>query len=586
MPLAVDPGPLFKVELVAAARRWQTYALRAGLVLAVFVAVSLVHLNDWRQVTGRTLSINDYAQLGQQFAFAVLLTQLGVILFAAPAATAGAICLDKSRGNLTLLMASSLTSAEIVLGKLGGRMIPVFGLIATTVPVLFIATLLGGISGDLVLGGYVVIIGAAVFAAAVAFLFSVWVGRTHEALLLTYFVIFAWLLLYPMLDTMFGWRGPKMQWLLLQNPVSLMIAPLDFSSGVELTDYLLFAAATFGFAALFVLIAIWRLRKVVLSEANRGARRAKKWVRTHHNRARRLLDRAPLRWYERHRKRPTRAGRIVHALFILTALFCTAWAIGDSFGLGRMREFAIFVNMFQVGIGLLLTTVYAVTSLADERTRGGLDILLTTPVATRAIVMAKWRAAFAHVPWLVVLPLLIGLAQVQAGTIIIGKSGPDYPWMTPLLVSMLVVLPIAAGTFLISLGLYLATRVKQFGRAVGIAIAIYVVIAVAWPMVAIGSRAQDAIGIVAGSPGFGAALITAGLTVYQPELRHHVAIGACFWSCVFVLLAAIFYQMTLRIFNRCMGRISERAARPVTAKRKQRQRRGLGVEWVEPRGMP
>ena len=70
---------------------------------------------------------------------------LGLVGLAAPAATAGAICLDKARGNLTLLFATDLTDAEIVLGKLAARLVPVLGLIACAAPVLALATLFGGV---------------------------------------------------------------------------------------------------------------------------------------------------------------------------------------------------------------------------------------------------------------------------------------------------------------------------------------------------------------------------------------------------------------------------------------------------------
>ncbi len=59
---------------------------------------------------------------------------LGLVGLAAPAATAGSICLDKARGNLTLLLATDLSDSEIVLGKLAARLVPVLGLILCATP--------------------------------------------------------------------------------------------------------------------------------------------------------------------------------------------------------------------------------------------------------------------------------------------------------------------------------------------------------------------------------------------------------------------------------------------------------------------
>ena len=83
--------------------------------------------------------------MGRGFYGVTTMILLGLVGLAAPAATAGAICLDKARGNLTLLFATDLSDAEIVLGKLAARLVPVLGLILCAAPVLAIATLFGGV---------------------------------------------------------------------------------------------------------------------------------------------------------------------------------------------------------------------------------------------------------------------------------------------------------------------------------------------------------------------------------------------------------------------------------------------------------
>ena len=67
------------------------------------------------------------------------------VLLAAPAATAGAICQEKARGTLFDVLVTDLSGTEVVLGKLAARLFPVLGPIAAAVPVLAMATLLGGI---------------------------------------------------------------------------------------------------------------------------------------------------------------------------------------------------------------------------------------------------------------------------------------------------------------------------------------------------------------------------------------------------------------------------------------------------------
>ena len=81
------------------------------------------------------VSLRELAAYGEQMYRNVVGIELTLVLLAAPAVTAGAVCLDKARGTLDHMLATDLSNAEIVLGKLGVRLIPVLGLIACTVPV-------------------------------------------------------------------------------------------------------------------------------------------------------------------------------------------------------------------------------------------------------------------------------------------------------------------------------------------------------------------------------------------------------------------------------------------------------------------
>ena len=79
-------------------------------------------------------------------------------------------------------------------------------------------------------------------------------------------------------------------------------------------------------------------------------------------------------------------------------------------GSRRGRELGAVISGLQVAAGLLLLSVSAATSLAEERQRGSLDVLLATPLSTRSIVLGKWWGAFRGVPPLLVLPVLIAAA--------------------------------------------------------------------------------------------------------------------------------------------------------------------------------
>ncbi len=159
----------------------------AGVRAAVAVRAELAGRDDINRVQprgggGRRRSVGAaaLAQVGERLFVAVVGTQLTLVLLAAPAATAGAICLDRSRGTLTHLLVTDLTDREIVLGKLAVRLVPILVMIAATLPVMALLTLLGGVDPDALLKAFVVTFGVAVLGCCLALVFSIRVRRTHE----------------------------------------------------------------------------------------------------------------------------------------------------------------------------------------------------------------------------------------------------------------------------------------------------------------------------------------------------------------------------------------------------------------------
>src|SRR5438046_3180329 len=131
-------GPVFGCEWLIASRRWQMYAMRSAFVAFILCALMLV----WRVHSARSgLSNREaMAELGESLYYALISTELTLILLTAPAATAGAICLDKARGTLLHLLVTDLSDTEVVFGKLAARLVPVLGLLGCSVPIMFVCT--------------------------------------------------------------------------------------------------------------------------------------------------------------------------------------------------------------------------------------------------------------------------------------------------------------------------------------------------------------------------------------------------------------------------------------------------------------
>ncbi len=538
-------GPVFAYEWITASRRPQGYALRSLFVLMLLAALGVVWAG--RTEVRNASTFKALADVGEQFFLSVIGTQIALVLLAAPAATAGAICLDRARGTLTHLMVTDLSDGEIVLGKLAARLVPVLGLVGCALPVMAILTLLGGVDPDALLGAFLVTLGVAVLGCSLALVFSLYAGKTHEALLGTYAVWGLWLLARPMASQFGGLFGLSF-WLPPRtfDPFSLAFAPYSTPGSVAWGDYLRFLGVTLSISAALTTLAVLRLRAVCTRERPRARaiRLFRSWPRLP-----RLpgpaLDSNPVLWREWHRNRPSRWARVVGLLFFGLAATFSVVAVVSGPG-----ELSGIVNGLQVSIGLLFLSVTASTSLAEERARGSLDVLMATPLTTRQIVLGKWLGTFRQVPLLAVLPGLVILGGPGAG---IGR----WPGCVVMAVSV-----IAAGAAVTSLGLAAATVCSRLGRAVGLTVAAYVLMTVGWMFLVMALMRPTPYGYatIAASPLYGAVLIT--MECCNPRFGKHQIVWPILWSFVHAFAALVLLVITLASFNECLGRVETGLAWP------------------------
>jgi hypothetical protein len=104
--LRLGPGPVFAYEWLTSTRRSQLYALRAGFVGSILVGMIFIWHIEHRP--GQLMTIQGAAKYAEAFYSTVVSIELTMVLLAAPAATAGAICLDKGRGTLDHLLVTVL----------------------------------------------------------------------------------------------------------------------------------------------------------------------------------------------------------------------------------------------------------------------------------------------------------------------------------------------------------------------------------------------------------------------------------------------------------------------------------------------
>jgi ABC-type transport system involved in multi-copper enzyme maturation permease subunit len=596
-------GPVFAYEWLTRSRRWQGYAIRGLFVMALLAGLGLVYQSAMSQTNLSTRQ--QLVQAGEAFFSTMVVTQLALILLAAPAATAGAICLDKARGTLAHVMVTDLSDAEVVLGKLGARLVPVLNLVACALPVSALGTLLGGIDPMALTASLMIAAGLAVLGCSMALALSVWQGKTHEVMLAVYAVWTLWSLALPVFEMCNGWWAPD--WLKVSNPFWLTLAPCNNPGQTSMVEPVLFLIACLLASAGLAALAVVRVRPVYLRQAGQIPKAAKVKV----SRAKKVpeasqdlparprrprlrwwpgpsLDGNPVLWREWHRNRPSRTTRIVWGLYIaLTSAFSLKviwdqWATPPGPRVGPGSEAAAILNAFQVLIGLLLLSASAGTVLSEERVRGSLDVLLSTPIRTSSIVWGKWWGASRRVFWLAFWPTLVTMSCI----------GVDTPWWKAGVAYLVPLLVIAQGAAITSLGLALATWLPKPGRAVTWTVTALVAATVGWPIIgimlmegmtwAVWALVSLTLGrpfvnalmmigpngyeipqmvVVLGSPFYNIAMPTILLertAGFQRGMELGIPIATIFWTVGYFTIALLLYLATLLSFDYCMGRTPER----------------------------
>jgi ABC-type transport system involved in multi-copper enzyme maturation permease subunit len=538
-------GPVFAVECVTTSRRWQVYAGRSLLVASVLAAMTLIWLT--RFPGGQLTTIQENAAVGLALFDAIMAVELVLAIAIVPAAAAGAICQDKMRGGLTMMMVTDLSDAEIVLGKLALRLVTILGIVACGLPVLAILTSLGGVDPFAILAGSMVIVAVAVLGVSLALTFSVWATKPHEALMATYAAYAIWLLtLLAWLEIAGRSRTPGL--LYLTNPFWLLFGAHWIQGNVPLLACLVFLVGSLAISMLLAVVSTRRIRAVTLRQEGRPARNA---LRQHRRGlswfgqravSPTLLDNDPVFWRELLRRQPAGWGRAIWRIYGVISVIFTGLAIFTNI------RIAPGTYAFIVSIGLLMVSVTSATSLAEERAHGSLDLLMTTPLTSQAILLGKWWGSFRAVPRLAVLPGLLALGSA----LMRGHGLEAFPFAT-----LIVLLVVAYGAVITSLGLALATWQPRLGRAVGFSVAAFLTVTVVYPTIALVTMRlgpNDTVFLWV-SPFFGMLIPMEWYVSSYSDLDTYRCLVMTVWIGLTSAVAYAILQVTIASFDRVVGRM-------------------------------
>jgi hypothetical protein len=385
-------GPVFSLELRLAVRRGRLNAFRRIYggwwllqlsVLCVFLFQYETDRASPGAILGTFLNLSFQVLVAQQFIFLALAT---------PAFVAGAITDEKSQGTLQHLLTADLSSWEIVMGKFLGRMAQVGLMALVGWPVICFLAGYGHISLPALLAT-ALISGVVFFVLGAA---SVWASvrskQTREAVLRVYaWSALAFLTIWSGLAGIRAvvWRykagSPILRRLTQVEGTLRCLDPLSVLDSVWGQDDLreFFSRCRFmlfvygGVGLIFLALAVWRFRSMVIREMEAAGRTRKAWWQ----RARRQVDDDPIRWRE-----ATTRQRVPRWLGIglLAALTCATSA-----AIFYAREPTLFIVQDVVFLFLvsLVAGVRTSGAVTGERERQTWDGLLLTPLDTWDLIL-------------------------------------------------------------------------------------------------------------------------------------------------------------------------------------------------------
>jgi ABC-type transport system involved in multi-copper enzyme maturation permease subunit len=494
-------GPLLFYELLRCARRDRYVFLRGAYALVLLGVLCWCYLTWLRPQGGEAAGVlyvgaglppAELSKFAGRFFTAFLAAQLTAVLLLTPVYVGGAIAEEKQGRTLEFLLATDLSSAEIVVSKLAARLVNLGLLVLTGLPVLALTELWGGVDPLRLALGFAVTALTMGSVGSLSMLNSVLARHPLAAVLWTYGELALFLALggclpglnfgHPLLALFaLGGDHPRDQTALLGGYTTVHLAA----------------------ASLLLLAAVQQLRTAAWRPGTLPAAGPTAAGAPAPRLPRRFIpplgDKALL-WKELHVEPHSirETGRLLLWLFVAIAgfsglgLFLPVSFHVESWAQRVVRFNVVIREIGTIGTGLLvvLSAFYAAGRVSRERERQTLDGLRTLPDDARDVLSAKWLGGFLsvrHLWWC--LGVVWGLGVVTGALNVLA---------VPLL---LLACAVYTG-FAASLGLYCSTVCRSTVRATVATLLVLlilgadVVLLAAWKALFVPGRPEGVVGWV------------------------------------------------------------------------------------------
>jgi len=407
-------GPIFDKELRVSSRRKRNYFLRFAYVLLLTAFVSFSWFVTIRIGASSSLvyQVSRMSEAGKYITATIIWFQFITIQLIAIVMLSNAISDEIYHRTLGLLMATPISSLQIVTGKLFSKLLQLVLLLAISLPLLAIIRVMGGVPWEYVVSSLCITLTAAIFAGSVSLVFSITNRHSHSVIVRTVLICFLFYfgppIVVQLVQFAYQVRLVTEATLFYVNPFiamgfasQSMLSPT--SVGLALS-WLLHCIIMLGISSLLLVFSTFCIRRVGLRQATgqaglflsrRERRIADKKIKT-----KTVLNAVtgrikpvkgpPIIWKEMVSLwiKNFRMGAIltsILAVLILTVIYGYC-AYADF--LGREETHIFFISVFFF-FGLLRTATSAATSITSEKEAQTWPILLTTPLTERQITFGK-----------------------------------------------------------------------------------------------------------------------------------------------------------------------------------------------------
>jgi ABC-type transport system involved in multi-copper enzyme maturation permease subunit len=356
--------------------------------------------------------------------------QMIVLLFMAALAGCSAVSYEKDKQTLTLLLMTSLSDSQVVLGKIGAGLLWTMNAFLSSAPIIFLMPLLGGVSVEQALACTLVTACTLLASCSLGATISFWREKTFQSIAVTVLIIASIAAIISPLRSVWDISQP------IPQPA---VIPIPFGSGNAVMACVFMAWLALALMLISIrqlrvwnpsrerrnVVAEWDTEPSVLEESQpidsaaaattkTGERVVKAWK----SREPRPMWNNPILW----REMCTWAyGRKVLFIRIAYLLFAALVAVGLQQSLSTgvalsntgFEEQLVPTTVSLLApcfvLSLIMINALAVNSITNERDGGALDLLLVTEVTPPSFLFGKIAGVLYVAKEMVLVPILLCL---------------------------------------------------------------------------------------------------------------------------------------------------------------------------------